>query len=358
MSILSTEQISRLHDALDGRIVVLNFGAGVDSTAMIVALKVAEIRPSLITFADTGCEKPSTIEHIAHMNAILQSWDWPLITVCKKKTLPSTGYDDLYSNCIANETLPSLAFGFGGCSLKWKTSPLDSQIMGVSRGINKCEPHPVWIQSKEEDLKIVKLLGYDCGPADLRRSAKAKNIVDPNFDYCYPLQTIGWSRPDCVSAIERLLGTDLVPIKSACFMCPASKKWELYWLAANHPELLEKALHLERLAMTGRHSRFDSTEFGASWEEMIMNEDNFPNSKATVGLGRTFAWNQWARVNQVVDAEFKVLREKSELFLAMALSLQNEDNALDVRRTKVIPIVVQRQPSVSETYPELADFSL
>ncbi len=34
-------------------------------------------------------------------------------------------YDSLDGNCLANDTLPSLAFGYKGCSLKWKRTPQD-----------------------------------------------------------------------------------------------------------------------------------------------------------------------------------------------------------------------------------------
>ena len=33
-----------------------------------------------------------------------------------------------------------------------------------------------------------------------------------------------------------------IPIKSACFFCPASKKAEIVWLQENHPKLLDRAL--------------------------------------------------------------------------------------------------------------------
>lgn len=83
----------------------------------------------------------------------------------------------------------------------------------------------------------------------------------------------------------------MVPIKSACFFCPASKMWELYWLAGHHPDLLERALVLERNALTGKHSRFDTIEFGTSWEDMVRNADRFPSTNTTVGLGRSFSWS-------------------------------------------------------------------
>lgn len=103
--------------ALKGRLLAVCFGAGVDSTAMLIALYLAGIRPHVITFADVGGEKPETLAHVERMNEVLVRWGWPLISVCRKIPLPTTGYSDLYGNCLANETLPSLAFGMKSCSL-------------------------------------------------------------------------------------------------------------------------------------------------------------------------------------------------------------------------------------------------
>lgn len=338
-SLLSPSQKQALRDALAGRALAVCFGSGVDSTAMLVALHAAELRPDVITFADTGGEKPETIAHIEAMNAILRAWGWPLIDVCRKVPLAATGYADLYGNCLKNETLPSLAFGMKSCSIKWKQDPQDQFIKGAKRGPNTRPAHPLWIEAQRTGQRIVKLIGYDCGKADLRRS-KGLKPADADFDYAYPLQLVRWTRRDCVRAITQALGAHLVPIKSACFFCPASKQWELYWLAANHPDLLERALFLERKALTGRHSRFDEVAFGASWDELVRNADSFPSSSTTVGLGRNFAWNQWARVNEVVDADFRVLRSEADRarFALMSDTLRDSDNALDSRTPGVIPI--------------------
>lgn len=327
---LDESQRRALRLALRGRLIALCFGSGVDSTALLVALKLAGVRPDVITFADTGGEKPETLAHIERMNCVLRRWGWPLVDVCRKATLATTSYSDLYGNCLANETLPSLAFGLKSCSIKWKQGPQDNWLKGAKSGPNARAAHPLWERAQASGQRIVKLIGYDCGAADMRRSKSIKS-EGGDFDFCYPLQLIGWKRQDCVSAIAQVLGADMVPIKSACFFCPASKPWELFWLAAHHPGLFEKALHLERVALTGRHSRFDVVEFGATWEELVRTGDRFPSSNTTVGLGRSFAWNQWARVNGVVDRNFRVLVSKRQVFAETADALRGVDNAFDGR---------------------------
>ncbi|WP_395398678.1 hypothetical protein ACHMW6_00065 (plasmid) [Pseudoduganella sp. UC29_106] len=252
----------------------------------------------------------------------------------------SAADDRLYGplrQLLEKQTLPSLAFGMKSCSIKWKQVPQDQYLKGVRSGKNRSAPHPIWTEYQRTGKRVTKLIGYDCGKADLRRS-KDLPTGDADFDYVYPLQIIGWTRGDCVSAIAQVLGADLVPIKSACFFCPASKQWELYWLAAHHPELMEAALQLERRALTGKHSRFDEVEFGATWDELVNNADRFPSTTTTVGLGRSFAWNQWARVNNAVDADFRVLRSPSDRqrFVDMADALRSDDNALDQRTKRAV----------------------
>jgi len=331
MSTLGVDQAATLHRVLAGRLLAVCFGAGIDSTAMLVALHEAGLQPDVLTFADTGGEKPETLQHIARMAPVLEAWGWPPISVCRKLTRAGTGYNDLEGNCLHNETLPSLAFGMKSCSIKWKQGPQDQFIKGARSGPNARPPHPVWTRAQTTGERIVKLIGYDCGRADVLRS-RGSIPARADFDYVYPLQLIGWARADCVRAIVDTLGVALVPIKSACFFCPASKAWELYWLAAYHPVLLERALHLERRALTGRHSRFDVVEFGATWEELVRNADRFPSTSTTVGLGRSFAWNYWARINNVVNDQFEVRRDSQARFIQMADLLRSQtDNAFDGR---------------------------
>jgi len=322
-----------LRRVLLGRKIVLCFGAGVDSTAVLLVLRAAGIRPDIITFANTGGEKPETLEHIARVNVLLREWGWPEIVICVKQTLSSTPYNTLEGECLANATLPSLAFGLKTCSLKWKMGPQDQYIMGAQSGPNAREPQPLWIEAEANGERIVKLIGYDSSPADIRRRLNWQTSGgDGPFDNVYPLQLIGWHRVDCVEAIVETLGLELLPIKSACFFCPASKHWELYWLAAVHPELLERALLMERVALAGKHSWLKDLEFGEEWESSIQGVKRFPGTKGTVGLGRSFSWNHWARVNGVVNERFEVYREKADQFACLARALQEEeDNALDIR---------------------------
>ncbi|SDE09460.1 hypothetical protein [Paraburkholderia lycopersici] len=155
--LLSNAQTTALRRALDHRLLTVCFGAGVDSTALLVALRAAGLRPDVITFANTGGEKPDTLDHLDRMNAVLDHW--PRIDICRKIPLASTGYAELYGNCLANETLPSLALGMKSCSIKWKQTPQDQFLKGARSGPNVRAPHPPRITAQTTGQRIVKLIG-------------------------------------------------------------------------------------------------------------------------------------------------------------------------------------------------------
>ena len=45
--------------------IIVSYGAGTNSTAMLVGMKERGIRPDVITFADTHAEKPKTYEQVS-----------------------------------------------------------------------------------------------------------------------------------------------------------------------------------------------------------------------------------------------------------------------------------------------------
>jgi hypothetical protein len=104
---------------------------------------------------------------------------------------------------------------------------------------------------------VVKVVGLDAGEQHRltwarrevgagKRPSREQWLDAHFFVYWYPLMEWGYDRQRC----EQLLADAglLVPMKSACFFCPASKKGEIAWLAEHHPDLLERALRLERNA--------------------------------------------------------------------------------------------------------------
>jgi hypothetical protein len=359
----------KLVSPIPGAPIGVAYGAGVDSTAMLILLAKHGIRPDVIWFANTGGEKPETYEYLDVMDKYLESVGFPKISRIRYLPMEKTANkylaacDDpneavgLYSEMMSGESLPSVAFGKHGCSSKWKITPANYFLRGCGKGSpNHCDPHPAFLAAKEKGVKMVKAIGYDASPADLKRAAKEHKSEAPeslkekaDFEHWYPLIDLGITRPDCIKLI---LEAGLpVPIKSACFFCPASKKWEVFWLAAEHPDLFLKALKLEVNAMLGKHTRFDEIEMGAGFMELIGSGSRWPSTKTTVGLGRSFAWNHMARMEKITDPDgTKVIMSKARL-LAKVAELRGDDggNAADSRKIEMVEMTEQ-----DDLFPEAA----
>ena len=65
--------------------IVVAYGMGVDSTAMLVGLHQRGIRPDLILFADTGGEKPDTYLYAPIIRQWLRDVDFPQFEVVRYK---------------------------------------------------------------------------------------------------------------------------------------------------------------------------------------------------------------------------------------------------------------------------------
>jgi len=216
---------------------IVSYGMGVDSTALLVGLAERGIRPDAILFADVGSEKPVTYEY---GSTIMPEWlervGFPPITWVKYqpqnfKNWPP--YSSLEENCLTNSTLPSLAFGFKSCSQKWKIAPQDKWTAN-------------WQNAKEawsEGLKVKKFIGYDSGPADIRRRNHLGSNEHDLFSYEYPLINWGWDRAKCKDAITAA-GLP-IPEKSACYFCPATKPHELHSMPK---DLLRRIVMIETRA--------------------------------------------------------------------------------------------------------------
>jgi hypothetical protein len=200
------------------RPVVVANGVGVDSWAMLIGMRQRDMRPDLILHADVGNEKRKTREFLPIMNRHLISWGFPEITVVRyvpKNFKHWPPYYTLAENCLTNGTLPSISFGFKSCSLKWKKAPQDAY----------CNQWAPALECWASGQRVIKLIGYDTSPKDVRRCNHVGDPDDPKYEYRYPLQEWGWNRERCIAEIRRARLP--VPVKSSCVMCAAMKPDEV-----------------------------------------------------------------------------------------------------------------------------------
>jgi len=221
----SSELVSRL---------VVAYGGGVNSTAMLVEMHKRGIMPGVILFSDTGGERPETYAAVQTVSDWCVAHGMPAIAICKHHGGREIGDESLEAECLRSKRLPSIAYGFKSCSEKWKQRPFEA-----------------WLKASGV-TEYRKAIGFDAG--EERRAAS-------NDDHWYPL--IEWNlwREDC----ETICRSEGLPTaKSSCFFCPSMKKHEIFALKKKYPDLAARALAMEAQA------------------ELI----------TVKGLGRNYAWRE------------------------------------------------------------------
>lgn len=218
---------------------IVSFGGGVNSGALLVGLKEHGIIPDAILFADTGAEKPETYAFVDTM----RTWAVRNLDLGIEVVINDGQYIELENECIKRHTLPALVFGWRSCSDKYKV-----------------RPQKKYAKRRFPGEEITWIVGIDAG--EKRRMGA--------FEGCWhPLIEWGWDREACRAALRRE-GLP-IPVKSACFFCPASTKRDVFALSKDHPELFARAVAMEenaeelRVKGLGRHW---------SWKELVQIESN------------------------------------------------------------------------------------
>ena len=207
---------------------VASWGAGVDSTAMIIELESRGEPPDLVLFADTGAEYPETYAYIPIFRQWLDDRHIPfeIVRYTPTRLNGKPAYATLLEDLLASKTLPAIAFGQHSCSLKWKIAP-------QTRALEQWEPAKnAWAHGET----VTRLIGYDASPRDIRRYGQSLRHNDPRFSNRFPLIEWQWDRAACENRIRK---AGLPPFrKSSCFFCTACKADDVNSLPRDHLKLI------------------------------------------------------------------------------------------------------------------------
>lgn len=227
---------------------IVGYGAGVDSTAMLIGLTKQGVKIDFIIFSDTGGEKPETYAFIPKFSAWLLKNGQPEITIVKYKR--EDGEEEtLEQEMLRRNVLPPIAYGFKSCSEKYKIRPLNRFLK---------DNHPEIFEGE----KPIKYIGFDMG-----ESRRVKPDPTGLFENRYPLIEWKWNREDC----EKIIKAEgfCLPPKSSCFFCPNMKKTEILNLP---DDLKQRAVEIEKGA-----------------------KENLIELK---GLGRNYAWRDLIKADK------------------------------------------------------------
>lgn len=251
-----TDELNRIAETR--RPLVISYGGGVNSTAVLVGYAERWIIPDAIVFADTGGEKPETYATVALVSAWCVSHGMPEITIVRRAPTAKADYLTLEEECTQRGQLPSRAYGFSKCAHKWKVSP---QIAWM----NAWQPA---IDAWAQDRSVYKAIGFH-----MDEQRRVKGDLDKGVKMVYPLIEWRWDQRACRDAITRS-GLPQ-PVKSACFFCPSSSRREVANMARNTPDLFARAVAIEHAA-------------DAKMREVMAADPAFV--RTVIGLGREYTW--------------------------------------------------------------------
>ncbi|EDY53271.1 conserved hypothetical protein [Streptomyces clavuligerus] len=243
----------------------LNFGLGVDSTALLLAIikdptafGIAEdFSDFSIVTAMTGFEFPDTITDVEnHVLPLLREKGIRYTQVARGGRLDSAG-----TAVLSDTTNPGKVFSRGPWTLMDELE--ENGTVPQYAGGHRCsQKHKAWtIDRLQLDRSggqtVGKLFGYNAD--ELKRAAKAnrfqavrnKKAGYETFALDYPLLRLGWDRNDVQGYVKDRLGIDMS--KSYCPVCPfsgvCSPQPDHMKRLRKYPELAARVLRLEYLSM-------------------------------------------------------------------------------------------------------------
>ncbi len=203
----------------------LSYGAGVNSTAMLLLLHDEGWEFESI-YVDHGCDWPETREYVKMM-----ALKYP-ITILKPDV---EGFSNLYDYCWHHKMVPFFSQRF--CTAKFK----------------------VRVMQKYVEIPCFQYIGFSKG-----EEHRAKLTAFKGAENRFPLIEWEIDRAGCEEIIK---GHGLpVPMKSGCWFCLFQRVGEWKKLRREHPDLFCKAQQLEARNMEYRrtHARKDGSfkQFG------------------------------------------------------------------------------------------------
>lgn len=222
--------------------VVVSYGGGVNTIAMLVLLKRRGIVPYAIVMSDPGHEWPKTYEY---RDRVMQPWllrvGFPKVVVVNReeeaKFRPRSQHvGTLGDECMRLRNLPSIAYGYKKCSIKYKIDPFIWYMERQS-----------WAQAEWNEGRLISRgVGYDRGEERRVKKSLSGGGEDRFYKPFFPLYEEGLYREDC----EKLIESEKLPPppKSACIFCPHNQYEEWLELRDKHPEEFNYAVKLSRSA--------------------------------------------------------------------------------------------------------------
>lgn len=195
---------------------VLSYGAGVNSTALLIFLLKNKFPLDYVVFADTGSEIPATYTNLNYIKRYLK----------KKKILLQIvkvrNGESLYDKCERRKVIPSQV---------WRWCTRDFKIL------------PIYKFYRSLKSPVYQYVGIDYDELYRIKDSKADYVTN-----VYPLVENKIGRNECLEIIKR--ANLPIPVKSGCYFCPFNSLDRWKYLYKKYPHLYDLATKLEE---NGKH---------------------------------------------------------------------------------------------------------
>lgn len=210
---------------------VLSFGAGVQSTALLLAAETGLIEPvDLVIFADTHAEPKSVYDWLKYCESVT------------KAEIVKVSAGDIVADSLSGERFASAPFyilkndGTTGmlrrqCTAEYKIKPIQNYLRRF-----KGEP-------------ISLLMGISTDEAQRAKESRVKWIKHE-----FPLLwlelnahcggVLGWNRQMCIEYVEQKIGA--TPPKSACHFCPYRDDKGWAEMKETEPDTFARAVEFDK----------------------------------------------------------------------------------------------------------------
>ena len=194
---------------------IVSFGAGQNSTAMIIMMKNQGVRIDYIIYAEVGNEMPETYVFLKEFKKWCQKNNLKFVKVKSK-------LGTIREHYTKNKIIPYRMFRH--CTHKFKVMPINN-----------------WIREKYGIKQPINMI---MGIASDEKHRKDKISGRKQFNYQFPLIDNEINREGCIEIIKKE-GLS-VPVKSGCYFCPFQTKKVWSKLLEQHPELYEDSIEFEK----------------------------------------------------------------------------------------------------------------
>jgi len=193
---------------------IISFGAGQNSTAMIIMMKNEGIKIDEIIYSETGNEMPQTYIFLKEFKKWCLKNNLKFVEVKSELGSVKSYYEE-------KKIIPYRMFR--SCTDKFKVRP-----------INK------YLKEKYKDQEITIFMGI--ANDEVKRAKKMIN--KKKIQYKFPLIEKEIDREGCIKIIKEE-GLS-IPVKSGCYFCPFQSKKEWVKLYKNYPDLFNETILFEK----------------------------------------------------------------------------------------------------------------